>query len=190
MEIYSNKEVVKNMRDIKSILNEQVITEEKIGDTEPAQEDLKRLLNSLGITRSYSKTNKITLDNLEIIFEVMNDMAKDKEIKWKYHYDAIIDKNARYVLRINIKSFFEKLIVKCRELGYQCYFDENKPHDVGRLIRHKHYCLGNFNTRFLREDGSEKRYINSRCIYIDIAELQNLGVNINGMLVDNNLDMQ
>ena len=47
MEIYNNKEAVKNMRDIKSILNERVITEEKIGDTEPAQEDLKRLLNSI-----------------------------------------------------------------------------------------------------------------------------------------------
>ncbi|MPM93531.1 hypothetical protein SDC9_140670 [bioreactor metagenome] len=94
------------------------------------------------------------------------------------------------MLRINIKSFFDKLIKKCRELGYQCCFDENKPHDVGRLIRYKHYCLGNFNTRFLREEHSEKKYINTRCIYIDIAELQNLGVNINGMLVDNNLDKQ
>lgn len=187
MEIYSNKkEPIKNLKN-ELILSEQVITEEKLKDNQPAKEDLKRLLNKTSLTRSHSDSDKITFYNLEIIFEIMNTMAKDREIKWKHHYDAIIDKNARYVLRINIKSFFNKLIKKSRELGYQCCFDENKPYDLGRLIRHKEYCLGNFNARLLREDESEKRYINSRCSYIDIAELQNLGVNISGMLVDNTL---
>lgn len=190
MEIYSNrKETIRNLKN-ELILSEQVITEEKLKDNHPAKKDLKRLLNKASSTRNYSDSNKITFYNLEIIFEIMNTMAKEREIKWKYHYDGIIDKNARYVLRINIKSFFNKLIKKCRELDYQCCFDENKPYDLGRLIRHKEYCLGNFSARLLREDESEKRYINSRCIYIDIAELENLGVNINGMLVDNNLDKQ
>lgn len=190
MEIYSNKkEITKNLKD-ELILSEQVITEEESKDNQPAKEDLKRLLNKASLTRSYSDSNKITFYNLEIIFEIMNTMAKEREIKWKHHYDAIIDKNARYVLRISIKSFFNRLIKKCRELGYQCCFDENKPCDLGRLIRHKEYCLGNFNARFLREDESEKKYITSSCVYIDIAELQNLGVNINGMLRDNTLNKQ
>lgn len=187
MEIYSNKkEPIKNLKN-EIMLSEQVITEEKSKDNKPAKGDLKKFSNKVSLTRSYSDSNKITFYSLEIIFEIMNTMAKEREIKWKYHYDGIIDKNARYVLRINIKSFFNKLIKKCRELGYQCCFDENKPYDLGRLIRHKEYCLGNFSVRLLREDESEKKDINSRCIYIDIAELENLGVNISGMLIDNTL---
>lgn len=128
MEIYNNERgAIKNLKN-ELILSEQVITEEKLKDNQPAKEDLKRLLNKASLTRSYSDSNKITFYNLEIVFEIMNIMAKDREIKWKHHYDAIIDKNARYVLRINIKSFFNKLIKKCTELGYQCCFDENKPY--------------------------------------------------------------
>jgi len=184
-EFNENREITTNKKEIESILLEKVVTVEPLRDNVPAQEDLKRLLNRTSLTRTLSEGNKITFYNLEIIFEIMNTLAKDREIKWKYHYDAIIDKNARYVLRINIKSFFNKLINKFKELSYECCFDENKSYDVVRLIKHKDYCLGNFNTRFLREDQSEKKYINSSCVYIDIAELQNLGVNISDLLVDN-----
>lgn len=184
-EFNENKKITTNKKEIESILLEKVVTVEPLKDNEAAQEDLKRLLNRTSLTRTLSEGNKVTFYNLEIIFEIMNTLAKDREIKWKYHYDAIIDKNARYVLRINIKSFFNRLINKFKELGYECCFDENKAYDVGRLIKHKDYCLGNFNTRFLREDQSEKKYINSSCVYIDIAELQNLGVNISDLLVDN-----
>jgi len=184
-EFNENREITTNKKEIESILLEKVVTVEPLRDNVPAQEDLKRLLNRTSLTRTLSEGNKITFYNLEIIFEIMNTLAMDREIKWKYHYDAIIDKNARYVLRINIKSFFNKLINKFKELSYECCFDENKSYDVVRLIKHKDYCLGNFNTRFLREDQSEKKYINSSCVYIDIAELQNLGVNISDLLVDN-----
>jgi len=129
---------------------------------------------------------KITFYNLEVIFEIMNLMAKEREIKWKYHYDTAIDKSANYVLRINLKSFYNKLLRKCREQGYESWFIASKPYDLGRLIKHKEYCLGIFNTRFLREDQSERKYINSNCLYIHIAELQNLGIDISELLVDNN----
>jgi hypothetical protein len=187
METYNNnKESVTNMKDIKNLLSGQDISEEQLRFNDTAQEDLKRFLNKRAKTRSYSNNKKITFYNLEIIFKIMNLMAKDREIKWKYHYDTTIDKSANYVLRINLKSFYNKLLRKCREHGYESCFIENKSYDLGRLIKYKEYCLGNFNTRFLREDQSEKKYINSSCTYIDIVELQNLGVDISELLVDNN----
>jgi hypothetical protein len=187
MEIYNNnEESVTNMKDIKSVLSEQAISEEQLKFNDAAQEDLKRFLNKRLKIRNHEVSKKITFYNLEIIFEIMNLMAKEREIKWKYHYDTTIDKNANYVLRINLKSFYNKLLGKFREQGYESCFVENKPYDLGRLIKHKDYCLGNFNTRFLREDQSEKKYINSNCVYIDIAEIQNLGVEISELLVDNN----
>lgn len=187
MEIYNNnKESVTNIKDIKNILGELGITEEQLKFNDAAQEDLKRFFNNRVKTRNYSESKKITFYNLEIIFEIMNLMAKEREIKWKYHYDTTIDKNANYVLRINLKSFYNNLLRKFKEQGYESCFIENKPYDLGRLMKHKDYCLGNFNTRFLREDQSEKKYINNNSLYIDIAELQNLGVDISELLVDNN----
>lgn len=187
MEIYNdNKENVTNMKDIKSILSGQATSEEQLNFSDAAQEDLKRFFNNRVKTRNYSESKKITFYNLEIIFEIMNLMAKEREIKWKYHYDTTIDKSANYVLRINLKSFYNNLLMNLKEQGYESCFIENRPYDLGRLMKHKDYCLGNFNTRFLREDQSEKKYINSNCVYIDIAELQNLGVDISELLVDNN----
>ncbi len=187
MEIYNNnKESVTNIKDIKNILGEHGITEEQLKFNDAAQEDLKRFINKKSKIRNYSESKKITFYNLEIIFEIMNLMAKERKIKWKYHYDTTIDRNANYVLRINLKSFYNNLLRFLKEQGYESCFIENKPYDLGRLMKHKDYCLGNFNTRFLREDQSEKKYINSSSIYIDIAELQNLGVDISELLVDNN----
>jgi hypothetical protein len=184
----------KNSKVIKVFtFNGQAVKEKDLIIRDKAEQHVHNLPNEVeGEEGNYKiqenqKIQEINFDNLEIMFKVMNVMAGEGEIRWKYDYDAIIDKNATYILRINIKAFFGKLLKKSRELGFETSFQEDRAFDFARTIKHKKYCLGSFNTRFLRQDNSERKFISNSAVFIDIAMLQNMGIEIGEMVVDNRM---
>ncbi|MEG0772640.1 hypothetical protein [Clostridium sp.] len=131
------------------------------------------------------KCLEINYTNLKQIFQVMNELAGEGQIKWKYDYDAIIDKKATYILRINIKALYSKLLKKCKEKGIKTPFYEDRPFDFARVLQNENYYLGSFNTRFLRQDNSERKFVSTSAVHIDVAALQTMGVEVGAMLVDN-----
>jgi hypothetical protein len=124
---------------------------------------------------------------IEQNFETMNRMATNNELLRDIDYDAVLDLDGDFVLRLNYTSFYDRFVKYCRE--------HNVTHEVLPLSSFKkqlsnmQYCKCynkpvNFSVRL--ENPKDRKTFRSAVIYI--GKLREKNVDIDFMADDNVVD--
>lgn len=139
------------------------------------------------------------------VFDILNSLAVSKKIMWKVDFDTCIGKDGNYILRLNYRSFSEKLL----KFFYDNYIcsggnssmegksDEDEafkssvismginPDSLREEIKEKSYCIkSNYPVNFYTHEGMGRK-ITCRAALLDIYKLKASGANIDHLLTDN-----
>lgn len=124
---------------------------------------------------------------IEQNFETMNRMAANNELLRNIDYDAVLDLDGDFVLRLNYTCFYDRFVKYCRE--------HNVTHEVLPLSSFKkqlsnmQYCKCynkpvNFSVR--QENPKDKKTF--RCAVVYIGKLREKNVDVDFMVDDNVVD--
>lgn len=133
------------------------------------------------------------------VFEILNSLAVSKKIIWKVDFDTCIGKDGNYILRLNYRSFSEKLL----KFFYDNYICSGRnssedeafkssvismginPISLREEIKEKSYCIqSSYPVNFYTHEGMGRK-ITCRAALLDIYKLKASGANIDHLLTDN-----
>lgn len=126
--------------------------------------------------------------NFENFFEAMNEMVKANRglLERKVDYDTFINRTGIYMLRINYKHCYDKILAYCLEKDIP--YPSLGLEEFKLILRSKNYCICyNMPMWFNRENNGGRLTTNNTKIEVrgaslDVAMMQLEGINIDNLL--------